>query len=257
MNQNDPMKGNTSSEDQNHSEQAENNQRQGQTDAYTASDNGYSYRADEASDGLGYTNPDGTHGFIYQPASDTNDRYSARSRNRRGVVIALCAVLATLVIGSGCFLGAYMAAKSLYDAGENPPSGQNTGEEVSTSNGLVIRDDPYTDTDADPETNVQTEPDTLTGEEGATQSPDESHGGAETDDGAKDHIDQMGAITTPPTVTIHKTPAERDDADGNGRAEIETDENGQVLTSAGKDAVSVATVVHRVAASVVEITTTR
>ena len=83
MNQNDPMKGNTSSEDQNHSEQAENNQRQGQTDAYTASDNGYSYRADEASDGLGYTNPDGTHGFIYQPASDTNDRYSARSRNRR------------------------------------------------------------------------------------------------------------------------------------------------------------------------------
>lgn len=52
-----------------------------------------------------------------------------------------------------------------------------------------------------------------------------------------------------------KAAPERRDRDGDGRADIETDESGRVITSAGNMAMSIPTVVNRVAASVVEITT--
>lgn len=225
MNQYDPMKGNASNSDR--------------TDTYNTSDSGYTYQAGSADNGRGYTNPDGSHGFIYNSSSSAEDR----NRNYRGAVIALSAVLATVVIGTCCFFGAYMAAKSWNSGnqdGATPPV--ETGDrspEAGTSDGLFISGD-HTE---EAETEGQTLPHPTDGDQ---------NGKGPTPSGS---ADQMGTATVPPVASIEKLPPERIDSNGDGKAEIETDEQGEVLTSAGRDTVSVATVVNRVAASVVEITT--
>ena len=229
MNQFDPMKEHSSENQQN-----QDNQR---GDTYSASESGYTYHAgrDAGEDGNGreYTNPDGSHGCIYNSGSEAGQR----ARNFRGAVIALAAVLATLVLGTCCFFGAYMAVRSWSDNsddGSTPPieTGSDSPE-VGTSDGLIISGD-----DTDGEKTDQITLPAVPGDEPNT------NGGA----------NQMGSSTAP-NATIQKLPPERQDTNGDGRAEVETDENGEVLTSAGKDILSVATVVNRVAASVVEITT--
>ena len=234
MNQYDPMKGNASSEDQGHR-----NDRNESADTYSTSDSGYTYHAGKTDNGQGYTNPDGSHGFIYNSSPSSNDR----NRSYRGAVIALSAVLATAVIGTCCFFGAYMAAKSLNDTnpdGNTPPAETNSGSpEAGTSDGLIIRDDGT----GEAETDHLTLPEKSPGESNTPNSPSSG-----------DTI-HTGNQNIPPVASIVKLPADRKDSDGDGKAEIETDENGEVLTSAGQDTVSVATVVNRVAASVVEITT--
>ena len=225
MNQYDPMKGNASSNDR--------------TDTYNTSDSGYTYQAGAPDNGQGYTNPDGSHGFIY------NSSQAGENRNRhyRGAVIALSAVLATAVIGTCCFFGAYMAVKSWNHGtqdGATPPIETGEGSpEAGTSDGLFISGD-HTD---EVETDGLTLPGSSDGDQSGTQS------------NPAGSADQMGTVTVPPAASIEKLPPERVDTNGDGRPEIETDEHGEVLTSAGRDTVSVATVVNRVAASVVEITT--
>ncbi len=224
MNQYDPMEGNAS-----------NDGRADRSDTYSTADNGYTYRSSATDDGQGYTNPDGSHGFIY----NSNAAQNHKNRSYRGVVIALASVMATLVIGSCCFFGAYMAARSLNPSDSHTPPSEtdDANREAGTSGGLIISDG-----DSD---EVSTDRVILPGNQSG-----ENHSGS-----SSSGANSMGNLSIPPIASIQKLPSERVDANGDGRADIETDANGEVLTSAGKDAVSVATVVSRVSASVVEITT--
>ncbi len=225
MNDFDPMKDSTSSTDR--------------EDTYTASDADIYASDSDAADGRRYTNPDGSHGFVY------NDRASeaeVRSRRYRGALIAVSAVLVAVLMVSGCFFGAYMAARSLSDAegsGGSDPTDPN--REVGTSGGLSIADG-TTDEAADDRSDPDATP--------------ENDGKRPTQNGTPTAV-ETGATpeNIPASGTIHKLPAERVDKNGDGRPDFAYDANGEVLTSAGGDAVSVATVVSRVADSVVEIMT--
>ena len=203
------------------------------TDNASGSDrkqNSYTYRTD---DGRGYTNPDGSHGFIYNPDGATGDR---KTRRYRGAVIALITVTVTLFVAVCCLVGAVIAARSL--GGDTlPVDHAETTAEPNTSGGLIINEE----TDAEGENT----PDVAlpsTGEDETVNSEQPEPGDLFTE-------------TAPPVASIEKLPPKREDKDGDGLADIETDEKGQVITSAGDSTLSVATVVNRVAASVVEITT--
>ena len=176
---------------------------------------GYAYGADG---GRGYTNPDGSHGYIYNPDRGANRR---KTRRYRGAVIALSAVIVTLLLAVCCLTGLILAARHL---GGEPaaPNESDTSTEQNTSGGLIINDD------------------TLPS-------------GNETEDGRTPEMTPPSGL--PPMASIEKLPPKRQDANGDGIAEIETDAEGQVITSAGSSTMTVATVVNRVAASVVEITT--
>ncbi len=227
MNEFDPMKDHTSSNDR--------------QNAHTAS-GADTYSASESTEtGRRYTNPDGSHGFIY---NDRAAEAETRSRRYRGALIAVSAVLVTVLMISGCFLGAYMAARSLADpeAGEDPGYSDPNGE-VGTSGGLSIADG--------------------TTDEGRGDNGPETNSGASPENNDKGHINGtltgieigVNAEDIPASATINKLFPERSDKNGDGKADIAYGPNGEVLTSAGMDAVSVATVVARVADSVVEITT--
>ncbi len=183
------------------------------------------------SGGRGYTNPDGSHGFIY---NDRAAEAEIKSRRYRGALIAVSAVLATILLATCCFLGAFMAARSLRRGdGNATPDGAETPSELGTSDGLVIADETGNVTAGTPSS-------------GTTNGDKNTPGG---------QTPISGDAVIPTQATIHKLPAKRTDSDGDGRPDVELDEHGEVLTSAGDGAVSVATVVARVASSVVEITT--
>lgn len=190
----------------------------------------YTYRTD---DGRGYTNPDGSHGFIYNPDGAHSER---KNRRYKGAVIALSMVIVTLLLAICCLVGAFLAARSL--SGENPGGDDpETTVEPNTSGGLSINDD----------TSAQ-EDDTLD-----VLIPGPNEGDKETTPTPEDN--SKPTETTPPVASIEKLPSKREDKDGDGLADIEIGEDGQVITSAGSNSMSIATVVNRVAASVVEITT--
>lgn len=182
--------------------------------------NTYTYRTD---DGRGYTNPDGSHGFIYNPEGMRGDR---KTRRYRGVMIALSTVIVALLLIICCLGGAFFALGNLNPL--NPPKDTASDSGHGTSNGISIRD---------PESDEGTLPDNEPETAHPVGTPDRPVEGL------------------PPISLVEKIPPKRQDTNGDGIAEIETDENGQVLTSAGDANMTVATVVNRVAASVVEITT--
>ncbi len=214
MNQYDPMKDNSTSNDENQ---------------HVNSSNGETYRAtDSQSDGREYVNPDGSYGFVY---SRRDHAAEVRSRRYRGALIAVSAVLVTVLLACGSCVGAMVALGVLHRNDESDTL-HASAEEIDPSNGLFISDD---QTESDSE-NAKDPVDSNAGDRG--------------------HITEtVSTESAPESATIHKVPAERADADGDGYADYAYDSNGEVLTSAGADAVSVATVVSRVAASVVEITT--
>ena len=186
-----------------------------------AEKNTYTYRTD---DGRGYTNPDGSHGFIYTPEGERRER---KTRRYRGAVIALCTVIITLLLAICCLVGAFFAMGGL---GPMYPSKDTTADtEHGTSDGISIKDPEGSD-------------ETLPGDGQEISRPVVTPG-------------RPLEGTLPPISSIEKIPPKRQDTNGDGIAEIETDEFGQVLTSADRSNLTVATVVNRVAASVVEITT--
>lgn len=190
----------------------------------------YTYRTD---DGRGYTNPDGSHGVIYNPDAASGER---KTRRYKGALIALSMVIVTLLLAICCLVGGFLAARD--PNGENPfGKAPETTAEPHTSGGLIIDEDTAASGD---ETLDVLFPD-QSQEEGETSAdPDETPQPTE---------------TTPPVASIEKNPSKREDKDGDGLADIEIGEDGQVITSAGNSSLSVATVVNRVAASVVEIAT--
>lgn len=182
----------------------------------------YTYHAD---DGKGYTNSDGSHGVIYNSDGAFDER---KVRRFRGAVIALSVVIVTLLVAICCLVGAFFAARNF--GGLPIPGDTSVDTDQGTSGGISIQD-PEDDNGAQ----------TLPG------------GEKETNQGVM--APGRPSESLPSSSTISKLPPKRQDTNGDGIAEIETDEDGQVLTSAGSSTMSVATVVNRVAASVVEITT--
>lgn len=183
--------------------------------------NTYTYRSD---DGQSYTNPDGSHGFIYNPEGARGDR---KIRRYRGTMIAMATVIIALLLVICCLVGVFFAFGGLLppDLPDDPTADTNQG----TSDGISIQDPDKGD-------------DTLPGDGQETSRPIITPGRP---------LDGV----LPPMTSIEKLPPKRQDTNGDGVAEIETDENGQVLTSADRSTLTVATVVNRVAASVVEIAT--
>ena len=213
MNQNDPMKDNSAGNDRDR--------------------DAYGYRP---SDGQGYINPDGSHGYVYYP----NDSLAEKKKRRyRSAVIALSVIMITLLLSVCCLVGVYMAIQM--PIGYHPAvDGAETESSLGTSGGLVIGNNEPSESKDTVASEEYAFEETL--QERPVGSPPAVNDSA-TDD------------TTPPLASINKLPPKREDRDGDGLAEIEIDENGQVLTSAGNTPLTVATVVNRVAASVVEITT--
>ena len=202
-------------------------------DTYTAPADDHTHEQERSSDGQSYVNPDGTHGFIYNPEGAAKEM---GGRGYRGAfIVVLTALVAVLVIG-GCLFGAWMAARIIYASGNpNVPSGSDgAAPDMETSGGLIFSDDTMEE-----------------GRENNALNPSVPSGiGSNGGDDDKNHRE-----TAPAIDSIIKLPPERKDENGDGRADIEYDENGQVLTSAGNTNLTVATVVNRVAASVVEIST--
>lgn len=141
-----------------------------------------------------------------------------RSRQYRGALIAVSVMLVTLLAIGGALVGAWMAAKNLIPLGHGLIGGSDG--EVGTSDGLYIEDDTDGENVGTPETPVL-----------------------------------GGDVTPPKNATIIKKEPRRQDANGDGKPDVAYDAAGQVLTSAGETGLSVATVVAKVSASVVEITT--
>lgn len=174
-------------------------------------------------EGQRYVNPDGSHGFVYNnaPAADRKPPY-------RGILIAISVMLVTVLAVGGAFVGAWMAAKNLVSSERDTVGG--SGGDVGTSGGSYIETETNTNTNTD-ETEAALSDETL-----ETSKP---------------------ADTATPTIkaTIIKKSPKRQDANKDGKPDIAYGVDGQVLTSAGDAGMSVATVVAKVAASVVEITT--
>ncbi len=182
---------------------------------------GQSAHSANGADGHGYTNPDGSHGYVYNARAA-----ESRTRRYRGALIAVSAVLITLLTLLGCLSAAMMALRNLRTPGGVWDDYGNAGGEIGTSDELYISDGAEsaqpTDTSA-----------TLEGTS------------------AGEHEREPAEVK----ATIQKLPAEREDKDRDGKADLAYDATGNVLTSAGDSPLSVATVVARVSASVVEITT--
>lgn len=171
----------------------------------------------EPSGGQSYTTPDGSHGCIYNSDSRQNDKI----RGYRGALIGVSVVLVAVLLGVMCLFGAWMAARSLRN---DSSDGSSDRSEVGTSGGLYIA--------------------------GGTE---DANGPSAIDVG--EGVVSLGSETAPSRATIQKNPPQREDANSDGRSDIAYDKNGEVITSAGDAATTVATVVARVSASVVEITT--
>jgi hypothetical protein len=179
--------------------------------------------------GTEYVGPDGSHGLIYTPHTETKKK----KRRLRGIIVAASVTVAVLFVGSCLLFSAWMAAYSLgWLWNFHITDGSETTDGIGTSNGLHISDG------ADGEDNAEL----------PTDAPDPNH---------PSHNGAVGGevLSVPKDATIEKLPPKRQDTNGDGRAEIETDGAGNVITSAGEAPLSVAPVGARVAASVVEITT--
>ncbi len=178
------------------------------------------------SDGREYTNPDGTHGCIY---NDRSGPVAHGARHLRGALVVCAAVIIAGLLLGACCIGGLVALRTLWDTEDGTPS-----EEIGTSGGLWIFDDSSGGGDDLSESDPAGDDAPVSGSSGGALLRDPS---------------------VPVSATIHKLSPKREDKNGDGKPDVAYDQNGEVLTSAGSGAVSVATVVARVSASVVEITT--
>ncbi len=141
-----------------------------------------------------------------------------RAWHSRGVWVAISVMAITTLVLAVCFVGALMAADKLGPFDRTPTVDADGG--LDTSGGLLIDD------------------------------------GTQTDVAETLRVPTIGSnVVLPSHATIIKNAAQRIDADHDGKADIAYDTNGHVLTSAGDGILPVPTVVDKVSASVVEITT--
>ncbi len=191
---------------------------------------GYTFIHNGDPDGRKYTTPEGGHGFVYSPQASPSGNGVGRK-----LIVAMCALGTVLLIMGCCFLGAWAAARSGMELAGDRPDGPSEGsnETPGTSGGFVIVEG--------------TEEDATEDQNGAADIF--LNGGDETS------ADQSLGKEPPKNATIHKNESVREDANGDGKADLAYDDQGQVITSAGNSTLTVPTVIATVAASVVEIST--
>lgn len=217
----------------------------------------YPFVTNGTPDGQEYATPGGMHGYVYSPEEPTR-----KSGVGKRLMILACAVGCVLLLMGGCLLGAWAARSwevNLF-GGESTDTSY-TYEVPGTSNGLVIVDGTQEDEQ------VVVTPDETQGQQNLLDnSTDETQGdsadvleGLETNAPAGDapvDSDMLGdAPASALSATIDKKLPQGNDVDKDGKADVAFDENGNVITSAGSNVLNTATVVAKVAASVVEIST--
>lgn len=218
------------------SRQASSSTPEGEQNA-TAPQQSYAFIQNGTPEGESYTTPEGGHGCRYAP-------YRAPEGNGVGrkVIISVCVIASVFLLMGCCFLGAWVAMLTGSKQTDNDipeKSNEETNEIPGTASNFIIVEG----------TEPEAEPSETSAEEGETQS---SFPDVFTEVTAWEPLPEQ--LPTDPEDLIKK-PAQRVDADGDGKADVAYDKNGQVLTSAGDSRLTIPTVVDRVAASVVEIST--
>ena len=222
---------------------AENKTTNTESQVYTAAERDFAFNGSASPDGNGYTTPTGGHGYVYAPPSGSAP---GSGKGKRAALIALISVLACMLVVSCMALGGLIAHRADSNGGEETAE---TDSSYSTGGGVFIVIDPN---------------DTATSAGGENKGQDESAGqGGETSSVSLStdtpKTDESGIIqithSVPENATISKKSPLRSDANGDGKADAVLDGDGNVLTSANGAQLPVATVVYRVADSVVEITT--
>ena len=191
----------------------------------------YTFIRNGTPDGRGYTTPEGAHGFVYSPPPAPHGNGVGRS-----LIITTCVIGSLLLLMGFCFLGAWAVAREENKGQGSEISDNATGEDREphgTTEGFVIVEGSETET-KEPQGNA----DPLI--------PDTSETTSEPSGAYKN---------MPENATIYKKQPRREDLDGDGRADFVYDENGQIITSAGDSTMTLPTVIGKVAASVVEIST--
>ncbi len=212
--------------------------------------------AEGSPQGREYTTPGGSHGYVYEPRIQTDGHTGVRK-----LVIAFCVVGGLILIMGFCLLGAFMAYVADREDGNSGDGSDTLHEYVvpGTSDGLVIMEGEDTEAsmetaDEFPELQTSGEP----AESGVSQTGTEKNTVTAADDGqenaSRDEA-QGDSVVVTTKATITKETVKRDDADGDGRADVTFDAAGNVLTSAGENAMNTATVVAKISAAVVEIST--
>lgn len=192
---------------------------------------GYAFIRNGSPAGREYTTPEGAHGFVYSPPSSPKGNGIGRK-----LIIATCVVGVLLLLMGFCFLGAWAAARSLSAESGGESKTEEADETPGTTGGFVIVDGT----------------DTAAPEESGEVLENTTEGDPSTDTSADGKNDQ---IIFSDSATVNKKDPVSKDGDGDGKADVSYDENGQVITSAGDSVMTVPTVIAKVAASVVEIST--
>lgn len=197
---------------------------------------GYTFIENGSPEGRGYTTPEGGHGFVYSPPTVPKGNGVGRK-----LIIAM-SVIGTVILLMGCsFLGGWAATRTGNAYAADDPSQENEGESQDipgTAGGFIIVDE----TEPGETTSPSAEGTEAVGDHGAVTSDNENN--------------QFSEDRDPPAeATIEKKPAEREDLNNDGRADVAYDADGQVITSAGDSQMTVSTVVAAVSSSVVEIST--
>lgn len=197
-------------------------------------DRGYSFIGNGSPDGRGYTTPGGSHGYVYSPNPSPGGDGVGRK-----AIIAMGIVGTAILLMGACFFGAWAVARSEEENSDG--EGEDTVytyEVPGTTDGLFIVDGTDATEEKENQENIQEESSDLSSSQGSS---------------AAERVDLGDGV--PADATIEKEAPEREDDDGDGKADIAYDKAGNVITSAGEECMSAATVVAKVAASVVEIST--
>lgn len=219
---------------------AENKTTNAESQVYTAAERDFAFNGSASPDGNGYTTPTGGHGYVYAPPSGSAP---GSGKGKRAALITLVAVLACMLVVSCVALGSLFAHRA--NGGQEEETAE-TDSGHTTGGGVFIVIDPNdTATSVGDNNKGQTDPGRESSSVNLNTDPSKT--------------DESGIIqithSVPENATISKKSPLRSDANGDGKADAVLDEDGNVLTSANGAQLPVATVVYRVADSVVEITT--
>ncbi len=233
-----------------------------------ASEDNYTYIQEGTPDGREYVTPEGSHGYVYTPERGIKCQGVGRK-----VLIAI-GILGAVILAVGCcFLGTVLMLGEEDINSNYGDEGNLTYEAPGTTDGLVIVDEEdaqATETQMMEGVTTQTETksdvatDSFGGVEDQTriilqeetQIPAQTTTQAVREEITKELITDAedAGVVYEVYKNIYKKQPLREDEDKNGKADIVFGEDGNVLTSADDRAYTSATVVAKVADSVVEIT---
>ncbi len=183
-------------------------------------------------DGTGYSTPNGGHGYAYAPVSNTVQR----KHTRRYRVLLVAGVLTALLLVTLSLLGVWSILKDGYDTYKSGHTDEATSDYGTCG-------DLYIDDGTEELSRIEDQSDIEGSQSGSTVWTESSK------------VEESSDTQPPINATIDKSEPQRVDANGDGRADLAYDANGQVITSAGNTTDTAATVVAKVSASVVEIYT--